>query len=136
MAQLERPLSPFMHYRWQYTNTLSILHRLTGVFMSLGLLLLVYWLVAAATGIEAYDAALNLFSMAVVKVALFLWMLSFYYHFFNGIRHLCWDIGWGFERSVARKSGWLVFISAIVLSILTWMCLSLRIYASANGGLV
>ncbi|MES1196186.1 MAG: succinate dehydrogenase, cytochrome b556 subunit [Steroidobacter sp.] len=136
MTQRERPLSPFMHYRWQYSNTLSILHRLTGVFMSLGLLLLVYWLAAAASGAESYGVALEVFSMPITKFALFLWLLSFYYHFLNGIRHLCWDLGWGFERAVAKKTGWLVFISAIVLTALTWMCLSLRIYASANGGLV
>jgi len=136
MIQHERPLSPFMHYRWQYSNTLSILHRVTGIFMSVGLLLLVYWLIAAATGAEAYDAALKLLNLSVTKFALFLWLLSFYYHFFNGIRHLCWDMGWGFERAVAKKTGWLVFISAIVLTALTWMCLSLHIYASVTGGLV
>jgi succinate dehydrogenase / fumarate reductase cytochrome b subunit len=136
MTQRERPLSPFMHYRWQYTMTLSILHRLTGVFMSLGLVLLVYWLVAAASGAVAYEEALDVLSMPLVKFALLAWLLSFYYHFFNGIRHLCWDMGWGFERAVAKKAGWLVFISAIVLTALTWMCLSLRIYAGGNGGLV
>lgn len=136
MTQRERPLSPFMNYRWQYTNTLSILHRLTGVFMSLGLVLLTYWLVAAASGAEAYSNALDVLSMSIVRFALFLWLLSFYYHFFNGIRHLCWDMGWGFERAVARKSGWLVFVGAIVLTILTWMCISLRLYVNANGGLV
>ncbi len=57
MAQRARPLSPFMHYRWQYTNTLSILHRITGVLLSLGFLLLVYWLAAAAAGPERYAAA-------------------------------------------------------------------------------
>ena len=136
MTHRERPLSPFMQYRWQYSNTLSILHRISGVFMSLGLVLLVYWLASAASGIESYEAALNVFSMAPIKFMLFLWLLSFYYHLFNGVRHLCWDMGWGFERVVARRTGWLVFIGAIVLTVLTWMCLSLRIYASVSGGLV
>jgi len=136
MTQRERPISPFLHYRWQYTNTLSILHRLSGVFMSIGLALLVYWLVAAASGPAAYEAALSVLSLSVVKIALFLWLLSFYYHLLNGVRHLFWDVGLGFERALARKTGWLVFISAIVVSVLTWMCLSLRIYATANGGLV
>src|SRR2546423_11112533 len=107
MTQRERPLSPFMYYRWQYTNTLSILHRLTGIFMSLAVPLLVYWLVAAASGTEAYETALHVLTMPVIKFALFAWLLSFYYHFFNGIRHLCWDMGWGFERAVASKTGWL-----------------------------
>jgi succinate dehydrogenase / fumarate reductase cytochrome b subunit len=136
MTPPERPLSPFMHYRWQYTNTLSILHRLTGVFMTLGLVLLVYWLASAASGEAAYDATLDLLRTPVIKLALFMWLLSFYYHFFNGIRHLCWDMGWGFERSVARKVGWLVFISAIVVTVLTWMCISLKLYTGVNGGLV
>jgi len=136
MIQQERPLSPFMQYRWQYTNTLSILHRLTGIFMSAGLLLLVYWLASAASGSEDYNAALNLLNRPVVKFAMFLWLFSFYYHLFNGIRHLCWDLGWGFERAVAKKTGWLTLICAIVLTALTWMCLSLHVYASANGGLV
>ena len=136
MMQRERPLSPFMQYRWQYTNTLSILHRLTGVFMSLGLISLAYWLAAAASGAEAYGAALEMLSMPLAKFALFLWLLSFYYHFFNGIRHLCWDVGVGFERAVARKTGWLVFVSAIVFSVLTWMCMTLRIFVTSSGGLV
>jgi succinate dehydrogenase / fumarate reductase cytochrome b subunit len=57
MAQRERPLSPFLHYRWQYTNTLSILHRITGVLLSLGFFILVYWLAAAAGGPERYAEA-------------------------------------------------------------------------------
>jgi len=136
MTQRERPLSPFMHYRWQYTNTLSILHRLTGLFMVVGLPLLVYWLAAAATNPESYESALNVMELPFIKFLLFLWLLSFYYHFFNGIRHLCWDLGWGFERPVAKKAGWLVFISSIVVTVLTWMCLSLHVYVNASGGLV
>lgn len=136
MTSRERPLSPFMHYRWQYTNTLSILHRLTGVFMLLGLALLVYWLAAAAAGEESYGASLDVLSMPPFRVLLFLFLLSFYYHLFNGIRHLCWDIGWGFEKAVARHSGMIVFVSAIVLTVLTWMCLCLRFATSMNGGLV
>ena len=136
MTSRERPLSPFMNYRWQYTMTLSILHRLTGVFMSLGLMLLVYWLVSAAAGEEAYDAALDVLSMPLVKVLLFLWLLSFYYHLLNGVRHLCWDMIWGFERAVAKLTGWIVFVSAIVLTVLTWMCITLRLTASVTGGLV
>jgi succinate dehydrogenase / fumarate reductase cytochrome b subunit len=133
MAQHERPLSPFMHYRWQYTNTLSILHRLSGVFMSVGIALLVYWLVAAASGSEAYNTALSCFAAPVTKVALFGWLLAFYYHLLNGLRHLGWDMGYGFELAVARKTGTLVFVSSIVLTLLTWWCISSRITASVTG---
>lgn len=136
MTSRERPLSPFMNYRWQYTMMLSILHRLTGVFMSLGLAVLVYWLVSAAAGEESYAAALDVLSMPLIKILLFLWLFSFYYHLFNGIRHLCWDIGWGFEKAVARRSGMIVFVSAIVLTVLTWMCLCLRLATGISGGLV
>ena len=104
--------------------------------MSLGLVLLVYWLASAASGAAAYATALNILALPLIKFALFVALLSYYYHLFNGIRHLCWDMGWGFERAVARKAGWLVFVSAIVLTALTWMCLCLRIYAGGNGGLV
>lgn len=136
MAQPERPLSPFMYYRWQYTNTLSILHRLSGVFMSVGIVLLVYWLVAAASGSEAYATALRCFAAPVTKVAMFGWLLAFFYHLLNGIRHLGWDLGYGFEKAVARKTGTLVFIGAIVLTVLTWMCIASRITASVTGDLV
>ena len=136
MAQQERPLSPFMHYRWQYTNTLSILHRLSGVFMAAGITLLVYWLVAAASGNAAYDTALSCLTSPLTKLALFGWLLAFYYHLLNGIRHLGWDLGYGFERAVARKTGTLVFIAAIVLTALTWWCISVRITATVTGDLV
>ncbi len=136
MAQHERPLSPFMHYRWQYTNTLSILHRLSGVFMSLGIALLVYWLSAAASGSAAYEQALRCLTSPLTRIAMFGWLLAFFYHLLNGIRHLGWDLGYGFERAVARKTGTLMFVTAIVLTVLTWLCISARITASVSGGLL
>lgn len=136
MAQQERPLSPFMNYRWQYSNTLSILHRLSGVFMSIGFALLVYWLVAAASGNTAYDAALTCFASPIAKGALFLFLLAFFYHLLNGIRHLGWDLGYGFEKAVARKTGMLVFVVSIVLTLLTWWCIASRVTASVTGDLV
>jgi succinate dehydrogenase / fumarate reductase, cytochrome b subunit len=134
MTQHERPLSPFMHYRWQYTNTLSILHRLSGVFMAVGIILLVYWLAAAAAGNESYDVALQCLSAPVAKVAMFAWLLAFYYHLLNGIRHLGWDLGYGFEKAIARKTGSLVFITALVLTALTWWCIATRITATTVTG--
>lgn len=136
MALPERPLSPFMNYRWQYTNTLSILHRASGVFLSLGFLLLVYWVAAAASGSAAYDSATSMLASPLVKLTMFLWLLAFYFHFFNGIRHLGWDLGYGFEKAVARNTGALVFVGAIVLALLTWWCIALRISAPVSGGLV
>jgi len=132
MAQQERPLSPFMTYRWQYTNTLSILHRATGVFMVFGLPLLVYWLLAMSSGIESYTRALQVFASPLIKAACFLWTLSFMYHLLNGVRHLVWDVGYGFERAVARKSGWAVFIGALVLTAITWACVVSRLMSDVN----
>jgi succinate dehydrogenase / fumarate reductase, cytochrome b subunit len=131
MAKRERPLSPFMHYRWQYTNTLSILHRLTGLFLAFGLIALVYWLVALAGGPEPYADAEAVLSTPLATLALIAWSLSFFYHFLNGIRHLFWDAGHGFELKVARQSGWAAFIGAIVLTALFWTVLAVQMGGAA-----
>jgi succinate dehydrogenase / fumarate reductase cytochrome b subunit len=105
MAQPERPLSPFLQYRWQYTNTLSILHRITGILLSLCFLLLVYWLAAAAAGPVAYSAARAMLGSPLVKLTLAGGLFSFCFHLLNGLRHLFWDAGYGFELPLARKTG-------------------------------
>lgn len=121
----QRPLSPFMMYRWQYTNTLSILHRITGCLLSVGLLLFVYWLVAAASGPEAYAYAQQVvFAHPITRVELVGFSFAFFYHLMNGVRHLVWDTGHGFEKSQARASGWLAFLGAIVLTALLWFLLA------------
>ena len=121
MAQRARPLSPFMHYRWQYTNTLSILHRVTGVLLSLGFLLLVYWLAAAAAGADRYAAAVVVLTTLPAQLVLFGTAFSFCYHLLNGIRHLFFDMGHGFELRTARRSGWAVAIGALVLGLIVWL---------------
>jgi succinate dehydrogenase / fumarate reductase, cytochrome b subunit len=123
MAQPERPLSPFLHYRWQYTNTLSILHRLTGVLLSGCFFLLVYWLAAAASGPEAYAGALRCFGSPLTQLVLLGGLLSFCYHLLNGVRHLFFDAGYGFELKTARKSGWAVAIAAVVVALVAWVVL-------------
>ena len=123
MAQPDRPLSPFMHYRWQYTNTLSILHRVTGIVLSACFLVLVYWLAAAAAGPEAYATAVAAIGSPLVQIFLFGGVLSFTYHLLNGIRHLFWDAGYGFELPVARRSGWAVAIISVILSLVLWVVL-------------
>ena len=120
MAQRARPLSPFLHYRWQYTNTLSILHRITGVLLSLGFFLLVYWLAAAAAGAERYRASMDTLSSPLAQLVLFGAAFSFCYHLLNGVRHLFFDLGHGFELRTARASGWAVAIGALVLGLLLW----------------
>jgi succinate dehydrogenase / fumarate reductase cytochrome b subunit len=129
MAQRERPLSPFMNYRWQYTNTLSILHRITGVLLTAGFFVLVYWLAAAAGSPERYAHAVGVLGSPLVKVLLAGTLFSFCFHLLNGIRHLFWDAGLGFELPVARKTGWAAAIGALVLTVVLWIALG-----SAMGG--
>jgi succinate dehydrogenase / fumarate reductase cytochrome b subunit len=121
MAQRARPLSPFMHYRWQYTNTLSILHRITGVLLSLGFLLLVYWLAAAAAGPERYAAARDTLASPLAQLVWFGAAFAFCYHLLNGVRHLFFDMGHGFELKTARASGRAVALGAVVLGLLLWL---------------
>jgi len=130
MAQRARPLSPFLHYRWQYTNTLSILHRITGVVLSLGFLLLVYWMAAAAAGPERYAAALDTLGSPLAQLVLIGVTFSFCYHLLNGVRHLFFDLGHGFELKTARASGWAVAIGAMLLGVVVWVA----VRAGLGGG--
>jgi succinate dehydrogenase / fumarate reductase cytochrome b subunit len=130
MAQRERPLSPFLHYRWQYTNTLSILHRITGVLLSLGFFVLVYWLAAAAGGPDSYAGAIALLGSLPLQLVLFGVVFAFCYHLLNGVRHLFFDMGRGFELATARKSARFTSIGAVVLAIVVWFVLR----GSLGGG--
>lgn len=122
--KFERPLSPFMMYRWQYTNTLSILHRVTGCALTVGLLLFVYWLVAAASGPDAYASAQTVFMHPLTRIVLVGFTLAFFYHLLNGIRHLVWDTGRGFEKATARASGWTAFLGSLLLTAVLWFLLT------------
>jgi succinate dehydrogenase / fumarate reductase cytochrome b subunit len=127
-----RPLSPHLQiYRWQYTMTLSILHRATGIALSVGLLLFVYWLLAIAGGAEAYEQALTVFAHPFTRCALIGFSFAFFYHLSNGIRHLVWDVGYGFERKSARLSGWITFLTAVALTISFWLVVASRTVESA-----
>ena len=121
MAADNRPLSPHLQvYRPQITSVLSISHRISGVFMAAGLLVLVYWLSALASGPAAYADALDVIGSWPVQLLLFGWTLAFFYHFLNGIRHLVWDTGRGFEIDQVVNSGRVVVIAAAVLALLFW----------------
>jgi succinate dehydrogenase / fumarate reductase cytochrome b subunit len=98
---------------------LSILHRMSGLALSVSALLLVAWLVAAARGADAYAAASRFFEWLPVRLVLAAAALAFWYHLFAGLRHLAWDAGLGFERSAARKSGWAVVALAVIATTLT-----------------
>lgn len=122
MATDNRPLSPHLQvYKPQLTSMLSILHRLTGVALAIGTLMLVWWLIAAATGPEAFDAAQSFIGSIIGRLLLLGWTFALFYHLANGIRHLAWDTGRGFELATAYTTGWLVVIAAIVLTLASWL---------------
>jgi succinate dehydrogenase / fumarate reductase cytochrome b subunit len=113
-----RPLSPHLQvYRWQIGNTLSILHRLTGVGLAFGLAALSYWLISIAGGEESYDTAMRMFSSPLGLLFLLGWAFAFFYHFLNGVRHLFWDAGYGFERTQRHASGWITVFGALILTV-------------------
>ena len=117
-----RPIAPHLQiYRLQLTSGLSLLHRLTGVFLAVGILALIYWLVAAATDAEAFDRAQALAGSIIGRALLFLWTGSFFYHLLNGVRHLAWDAGWGFELTTTYRSGWTVLAGAVILTLAAWV---------------
>jgi len=122
MKTSNRPLSPHLSvYKPQITSTLSILHRITGIVLAVGSILVVYWLAAIATGPEAYAQASSLLGSWFGQFILFGWTLALFYHLCNGIRHLVWDSGYGYELSEAYLSGKIVVGAAIVLTILVWL---------------
>ncbi len=122
MSETNRPLSPHLGiYSWQVSNTLSIFHRLTGVVLSVGALALLAWIISAALGPEAYQSVLSLLSGPLGLLILFGVSGSFFYHFANGIRHLFWDAGYGFDKNFARLSGWFTLVAAIVVTGLFWL---------------
>jgi len=118
MDKAERPLSPHLQvYRWQITMTLSILHRGTGLFLSVGLIVLVYWLLAAASGAAGYAQAQGLLGSTLLRLGYVGWAFCFFYHLANGIRHMAWDLGYGFEKSQIQSSGWAVVAVAVVATL-------------------
>ena len=115
----ERPLSPHLFiYRFMHTMALSILHRATGVWMAIGFVALVYWLMSAAAGEGQYTRATAVLGSGLFRVVLFSWVAAFCYHLANGIRHLAWDAGFGLEKLQARRSAWWVGVVAILGALL------------------
>ena len=113
-----RPLSPHLGiYRWQITMTMSILHRVTGVALAVGSVVLVWWLVAAGVGPDAFDVVHRFLSSLVGQVLLIGWTLSLYYHLCNGVRHLCWDAGWGFQIKTFYITGYVTLVVALLLTL-------------------
>lgn len=121
MSTNQRPLSPHLQvYRPQWSSVLSILHRISGVALSAGTLLVVLWLVALANGAESFSTTVEFMSHPLMLILLVGWTLALFYHLLNGIRHLIWDTGMMLELKPARASGWAVAIAALLLTAIVW----------------
>ena len=119
-----RPLSPHLDiYQYQITWTVSIMHRITGVAMTLGLLLIVAWLVAAAFSPGLFSEIDGFLRSWIGMIIIFGSLWAFWFHFLNGIRHLFWDLGYGFNLSTVWRSGWVVVLGSIILTIFSFLIL-------------
>lgn len=123
---VSRPLSPHLQvYRPQLTSTLSISHRIAGVGLALGLLWLVVWVCAAAGSGEVYGWVAAFNGSVIGRIFLIGWTACLFFHFFNGIRHLFWDAGYGLDLKDAYTSGWTAVVAAAVCTIGSWLIASL-----------
>ena len=125
MATRQRPLSPFMigpYYRPQLTSVLSILHRATGVFLALGAFALAAALMAVAGGEAGFEMLSAWAGSPLGVIFLVATAFSLSYHFFNGIRHLLWDIGWGYELSRVYATGYFVVGASLLTSFVLLAC--------------
>ncbi len=117
-----RPLSPHLSiYRWPITMVLSILHRATGIAMSIGLLVFAAWLLNAAQGPESYQYFRAMMSGLFPQILLMGWTFAFFLHLGNGVRHLFWDTGRGLEKHQANASAWFVIVFAAILTAAFWV---------------
>ena len=107
MQGVQRPLSPYWIYRWQITMWLSSLHRITGLLLSAGAL-------ALAGGPQSYAAVQPVFGSGLFKILLVGWTFCFFLHLANGVRHLAWDVGAGFDKQTIAASGWTVIVVAVL----------------------
>lgn len=121
----DRPLSPHLSiYRWPITMVSSILHRATGIAMAVGFVLFAVWLADAAAGPDDYAVFAGAMGSMLGRLLLLGWSWAFFYHLANGIRHLVWDAGYGFEKEQANASAWFVIAASVVLTLVFWMVVS------------
>jgi succinate dehydrogenase / fumarate reductase cytochrome b subunit len=124
----ERPLSPHLSvYKLsRYTLATSIFNRFTGLILSVGLIVLVYWLMAVASGTRAYENAHEILSAGIFKLVYAGLLVAFCYHLVAGIRHLVWDTGRGLERAQSKRSAGIVIVISIALLLLLgyWLFLA------------
>ena len=108
------------YYRFQITSVMSLMHRVSGIVLSFAAFVLAWWLLAVAQGGDAYERAAACLASPFGKVALFGFTLALVYHFFNGLRHLLWDAGWGFKIPQVYKSGYTVLALSVVSVAAIW----------------
>ncbi len=121
MANVERPLSPHIQiYKPQLTSFLSILHRMTGVFLGLGALLLAWWLMSAASGPAYFELVQGWLAGWFGRLVLFGFTFALFYHMCNGIRHLVWDAGYGYDPDSVTKTGILMVAASVALTFISW----------------
>ena len=122
MSPRNRPLSPHLQiYKLPITALMSISHRITGVALALGTLLLAYWLSAAAYGPQAFERAQNFVGSWFGVLLLLGFSAALFYHLCNGIRHLLWDAGWGYEIEQSKRLNVVVLAAAGALTLVTWV---------------
>jgi len=122
MSTGNRPLSPHLQvYRWQITMVLSICHRMTGCALGVGALVLAYWLSSALYGAQSFATAQAILGSPIGILCLIGWTFCFWFHLCNGLRHLAWDTGWGFEIPKLYATGWTVIVASVVLTVATWL---------------
>ena len=119
---VHRPLSPHLQiYKWQLTSVLSILHRATGIALAVGTLYLAVWVMCAAASPRAYAVFQDFNTSIAGRIVLGGWLFSGFFHLCNGIRHLFWDAGYGFEIKDAYRSGWIVVGVSLIATVLSWI---------------
>lgn len=124
MSNRTRPLSPHLTiYRWPLTMILSILHRATGVSLSVGLIIFSIWLFAIAFGEQYFTFFVYISSNWIGRFLLVVWTFAFFLHFCNGLRHLYWDTGRGFDRERVEMSARIVVFSSLLLTSIFWLYL-------------
>ena len=118
---VRRPLSPHLQvYTPQLTSILSIMNRVTGIAVSVGTLMMVWWLVAASRGPDSYATVSGFMRSPVGLFVLFGWTAALFWHFFGGIRHLTWDAGYGYDLPQTHASGWTAVIATVASTVLVW----------------
>ena len=124
MARADRPISPHLQiYRWYPTMLLSIAHRATGLALSAGLLLLTWWLLGLAGGLESFATVQWWVDSWLGGLVLFVYTYVAFHHCLSGVRHLAWDAGYGFELGAAYRSGYAVVIGAAALTLIAWIAI-------------